>query len=90
MNIQAETKLGSNPAANQQGIWPAFWALGSSLNNGGSWTNCGEWDIMDLVNGSDINLDTIHHGKDRANHKSNGGSTKFARSKFHTYVVKVD
>ncbi|KAG4035316.1 hypothetical protein MFRU_001g00870 [Monilinia fructicola] len=90
MIIQAEIKLGNNPAANQQGIWPAFWALGASLNSGGSWPHCGEWDILELTNGSDTNLATIHYGKDRANHKSNGGSTKFDRSQFHTFAIKVD
>lgn len=29
---------------------------------------------MDLVNRSEINLATIHYGKDRANHKSKSGS----------------
>jgi beta-glucanase (GH16 family) len=40
MIIQAEIKLGEN--ANQQGIWPAFWALGASINSGNSWLHSGE------------------------------------------------
>jgi beta-glucanase (GH16 family) len=32
-----------------QGIWPAFWLLGSNINSVG-WPQCGEIDVMELVN----------------------------------------
>ena len=30
-----------------QGTWPAFWMLGQDLNQGGSWPECGEIDIVE-------------------------------------------
>ncbi len=37
------------------GTWPAFWMLGNSIAEGGSWPNCGEIDIMEHV-GFDPNV----------------------------------
>ncbi len=31
------------------GIWPAFWMLGTSINSGTAWPNCGEMDIMENI-----------------------------------------
>ena len=31
------------------GIWPAFWMLGTSINTGTAWPNCGETDIMENI-----------------------------------------
>lgn len=42
--ISARMKL---PAG--QGIWPAFWMLGSNIDTVG-WPGCGEIDIMELIN----------------------------------------
>jgi beta-glucanase (GH16 family) len=35
---------------NQSGVWPAFWMMGNNMNNGVSWPNCGEIDIMEHAN----------------------------------------
>lgn len=32
-----------------QGIWPAFWMLGSTIDSAG-WPGCGEIDVMELIN----------------------------------------
>ena len=32
-----------------QGIWPAFWMLGSNIDAGVSWPTCGEIDIMENI-----------------------------------------
>jgi beta-glucanase (GH16 family) len=32
-----------------QGIWPAFWMLGTNINAGVSWPTCGEIDIMENI-----------------------------------------
>lgn len=42
--IEARIKLPSD-----QGIWPAFWMLGSSFNGDKDWPHCGEIDIMENV-----------------------------------------
>jgi beta-glucanase (GH16 family) len=31
------------------GLWPAFWALGSNIDTGTGWPNCGEQDYMENV-----------------------------------------
>ena len=32
-----------------QGIWPAFWMLGTNIDAGVNWPNCGEIDIMENI-----------------------------------------
>lgn len=41
---EANIRFGSNPTSNKQGIWPAFWILGSSIRSGTGWPQCGELD----------------------------------------------
>lgn len=49
--VAARMKLPSG-----QGLWPAFWMLGSNIDSVG-WPRCGEIDIMELVNtGSTFNV----------------------------------
>lgn len=55
-----------------QGIWPAFWMLGSNIseNEGGTvdWPKCGEIDIMEKIGGTDQKekevLGTAHYWND--------------------------
>ena len=45
------------------GIWPAFWMLGTNINTGTAWPNCGETDIMENIgNAADqpINHGSLH------------------------------
>lgn len=42
--IEARIKLPKG-----QGIWPAFWMLGTSINAGVNWPYCGEIDIMENI-----------------------------------------
>ncbi|GAB6029624.1 hypothetical protein CHUAL_005362 [Chamberlinius hualienensis] len=43
-----------------QGLWPAFWMLGSNINTV-SWPKCGEIDIMEIKgSNTNINHGTIH------------------------------
>lgn len=45
-----------------QGIWPAFWSLGTNLPTAG-WPECGEMDIMELFGQSDgTNMGSFHMG----------------------------
>ncbi|KAM3075823.1 hypothetical protein ACMFMG_007949 [Clarireedia jacksonii] len=92
MYIEAEIQVGQAPKENQQGIWPAFWALGSAIYKGQPWPKCGEWDIMELINGEDHSVATIHYGVD-GNHKSKPSagdhSVQFDRSKFNKWGLQI-
>jgi beta-glucanase (GH16 family) len=93
MYIEAEIQVGQAPKENQQGIWPAFWALGSAIykDKDHAWPKCGEWDIMELINGEDHNVATIHYGVD-GNHKSKPDgdhSVQFDRSKFNKWGLQI-
>jgi beta-glucanase (GH16 family) len=53
--VEARIKLPSG-----QGIWPAFWMLGTSITNVG-WPACGEIDIMENIGREpSINHGTVH------------------------------
>ena len=45
-HIEARIKLPGGPNGQGVGIWPAFWMLGTNINQVG-WPNCGEIDIME-------------------------------------------
>lgn len=45
--IEARIKVENG---NQTGVWPAFWGLGDDINNGVTWPDCGELDIMEHAN----------------------------------------
>ncbi len=59
---EAIIRFGSNPIANKQGIWPAFWLLGDSIRHGTSWPACGELDILETVDGLLTGYGTVHCG----------------------------
>ena len=84
------------PNTTNQGLWPAFWTLGSNIGTAG-WPTCGEADIMELWSpqvyngpGPGGNNSTIHTAK-------TGGSGIGARftfpsgqandTAFHTYGI---
>jgi beta-glucanase (GH16 family) len=92
--IEASLQL---PDTTNQGLWPAFWSLGSDIATGTPWPNCGEADFMEnwspQVNGGPGpagNRSTIHTAK-------TGGiglgqpftfpSGQQANTAFHTYGV---
>lgn len=84
-----------------QGIWPAFWMLGTNIseNPGGTtpWPQSGEIDIMEKI-GSGANErelhGTIHYWKDsEARYDYLGGSTKTTQNlsdNFHVYEIEWD
>jgi beta-glucanase (GH16 family) len=52
-----------------QGIWPAFWMLGSNFSSIG-WPMCGEIDIMEMIGGTDNDntvYATLHWDNDGSN-----------------------
>jgi hypothetical protein len=73
-----------------QGIWPAFWMLGSSISTVG-WPSCGEIDIMEMRGQNTFqNLGTMHWANDNGSHASFGGSVNSSVSLaggFHTFAI---
>ena len=86
--VEARLKL---PAG--QGLWPAFWMLGSGFPTV-SWPACGELDIMENKGSTPTATSSAIHGPGYS------GNTRFARltqlagggvtSDFHTYAVEWD
>jgi beta-glucanase (GH16 family) len=82
--ISARIKMPSG-----QGIWPAFWMLGSDYGNVG-WPECGEVDLMELVNvGTRYNV-TLHGPQGKSDYlngsgvRANGPITDLTND-FHVY-----
>ncbi|KAK7911983.1 glycoside hydrolase family 16 protein [Apiospora marii] len=92
--IQSSLLLGSNAPANQQGIWPAFWALGDAMRHGTQWPLAGELDIMERVSGSEVAYGTTHCGEfpgGVCNEPTGRGSTTPLPSNgFHTWALQID
>lgn len=92
--IEASLQL---PDTTNQGLWPAFWSLGSSIATGTPWPSCGEADFMEnwspqVLNGpgTNGNRSTIHTAVTGGT--GSGGSYPFpsgqaANTAFHTYGV---
>jgi beta-glucanase (GH16 family) len=72
-----------------QGTWPAFWMLGNSINQGTPWPDCGEIDIMEHVNTSNLNLGTMHWNGG-SGHVQYGSSITTTPGDFHVYAVEWD
>src|SRR5262245_44106606 len=73
-----------------QGIWPAFWMLGSKIRTVG-WPACGEIDIMEIRGQTPTqNLGTMHWANDNGTHASFGGtfnSSVSLAAGFHTFAI---
>lgn len=81
--IEARMKLPTG-----QGLWPAFWMLGSNITSVG-WPKCGELDIMERVNNNAFVNGTVHW--DANGHAEFGrvsGNLDF--SGYHVYSVEWD
>jgi beta-glucanase (GH16 family) len=71
-----------------QGLWPAFWMLGSNMASVG-WPDCGEIDIMEHINSSEDIYGTAHwNAHDGVQYQSYGGQTKIDVTKYHNYSVE--
>ncbi|TVY23468.1 Glucan endo-1,3-beta-glucosidase [Lachnellula hyalina] len=94
--IEARIKLGDAPLEQQQGIWPAFWTLGSRFRgNYSNWPMVTEWDILEVVSGQSTMFSTIHCGYapggpcNEYDGLGNGG-VSFSRGTFHSVGFLVD
>lgn len=72
-----------------QGLWPAFWMLGSNITSVG-WPACGEIDIMEHVNTSPDVHGTIHWQDHNGNYASYGGHTATNVTAYHQYAIEWD
>jgi beta-glucanase (GH16 family) len=68
-----------------QGLWPAFWMLGSNITTVG-WPLCGEIDVMEHVNNELIIHGTHHY--DYFGHTYDGGQAWADASIFHVYSIE--
>lgn len=71
-----------------QGIWPAFWMLGSNITSV-SWPQCGEIDIMEHINSSSDIHGTIHYNLNNS-YNYIGQSTACDVTQFQLYTVEWD
>jgi beta-glucanase (GH16 family) len=76
-----------------KGIWPAFWMLGANFPIVG-WPDCGEVDILEHVETSDMPLYTVRgslHGPNYSGANSLHGDVKLSSgltNVFHTYAAE--
>jgi beta-glucanase (GH16 family) len=96
MILQANLITGLSPSSQQNGIWPAFWALGESIRSSGvPWPQCGEWDIMENSSGANFTLASLHYGTGSTEQSQGGGGNSQAYQtitlgQFNTYTLLVD
>lgn len=70
-----------------QGLWPAFWMLGSNIDQM-TWPTCGEIDVMEHINNETKVHGTAHW--DNVGHQYWGGTIDNDPTQFHTYSVIWD
>ena len=68
-----------------QGLWPAFWMLGSNIDNV-SWPQCGEIDILEHINSEDLVHGTHHYNNN--GHQYSGGSIYCNADEFNIYSIE--
>jgi beta-glucanase (GH16 family) len=83
--IEARARL-----ANGQGIWPAFWMLGSNISSVG-WPACGEIDIIESINAAPKKVYGTLHGPGYSGDKALQGTTTLSNGTldqaYHVYAV---
>lgn len=82
--IEARAKL---PVG--EGVWPAFWMLGSNISEAG-WPRCGEIDILEYVGREPGQVFTSLHTADSHGNTINTQKTLFEgiEEGFHTYAAE--
>lgn len=93
--VEAKIKLGSAPTSEQQGIWPAFWALGAEFRGHYTdWPGASEWDFMENLNGQSQVYSSLHCGTSPGGpcdeDNGIGDVVPIWRSNFHVYGFEVD
>ncbi len=75
-----------------QGLWPAFWMLGSNINEVG-WPNCGEIDILENVGSEPSTIHGTLHGPGYSDRSGIGGSYTLPGNRrftdaFHVFAIE--
>lgn len=70
-----------------KGMWPAFWMLGANINTV-SWPQCGELDIMEHINATNVIYGTMHWNVN--GHVSYGNTTLTTPADYHVYAIEWD
>jgi len=75
-----------------QGIWPAFWMLGSDIDKTTVWPNCGEIDIMEFIGKEPNNIYNTLHGPGYSGANGIGTHTEppggSLQNDFHVYAIE--
>ena len=79
--IEARIKLPQD-----QGLWPAFWILGSNMA-AIDWPDCGELDIMEHIN-FDENIWGTLHWRTSDGMQSEGSKLKVDVTQYHNYSIE--
>lgn len=72
-----------------QGLWPAFWMMGSDINTAG-YPNCGEIDVMEAIGSAPSSVYGSAHGPGFSGADISGGYTLpsgVLSSDYHVYAV---
>jgi beta-glucanase (GH16 family) len=72
------------------GYWPAFWALGSPMRDGGQWPAAGELDMFEDVNGLNEASQTMHDAVSYIQHPLTPCPATSCEGGFNTYTVIID
>lgn len=72
-----------------QGLWPAFWMLGSNITQKG-WPKCGEIDILEYVGREPHTVYTTLHTQDSHGNSVNSKKTAIAdiEEGYHVYAIE--
>jgi len=68
-----------------QGLWPAFWMLGSNINSV-NWPQCGEIDVMEHIN-NELVIHGTHHFNNNG-HQYLGNSVYCDAGEFNVYSIE--
>src|SRR6187549_217321 len=95
LRIEGKIKLGNAPEGAQQGIWPAFWSLGSKYRgNYNNWPAIGEIDILETANGMSKAWHTVHCGTLAGGpcEETTGiyATSALTRGEWHTVAIEID
>jgi beta-glucanase (GH16 family) len=92
--VEASLRIAGNPASMKQGLWPAFWLLGSSYRSGVKWPACGEIDIFENINGQTTAYGVVHCDTNPggACNEPNGlvNTVDFPDNAYHLFRVDID